>query len=151
MKNQDPYGQWSERLAEPFAVSRVKWLDKGGLSMPYIDARDCQSRLDQVVGIENWQVHFEDCGGQGRLTCCVSIRFGDQWVQKCDGDGGNQAHKGFEQADSNKSDYTEAFKRACVQWRIGRYLYFVPSSKEKKLPDWATPEGWRKMKEAKKS
>ena len=148
MNNPNQYEKWSEQLAEPFPENKVKWLEKGGLSLAYIDARDCQSRLDQVVGIENWQVQFEDCGGSGRLTCCVSIRFGDTWVKKSDGAGGSQANKGFDQADANKSDYSEAFKRACVQWRIGRYLYFVPKSKDRTLPEWATPEGWKKLKQS---
>lgn len=149
MTKQSTPNDWSEKLAAPFPANRVQWLEKSGYQLPYISARDCMSRLDSVLGPENWQVSFEPCGDKGRLTCTVHVRIGGEWLGKSDGDGGNEPNKGMNQSDANKSDYSEAFKRACVMWRIGRYLYLLPKSKTQQLPEWATPEGWAKIQEQK--
>lgn len=146
MSNKPVPTDWSDQLAAPFPAEKVQWREKGGYQLAYISARDCMTRLDQVLGAENWQVSFEDMGGQSRLTCTVHVRIGDEWLGKADGSGGNEPNKGMPTQDANKADYSEAFKRACVLWRIGRYLYLLPKSKTQELPSWATPEGWEKFK-----
>jgi hypothetical protein len=84
------------------------------ICVPYIDARDCEDILDEVCGPENWQDIYKEING--KLFCGISIRFGDEWVTKWDvGTSGN-----FEKEKSAASD---SFKRACVKWGIGRFLY----------------------------
>lgn len=87
----------------------------------YIDARDAMRLLDKVVGPENWQdKYYEACG---QLFCTVSIKTDAGWVEKSD--------SGIVTADTAKVDLemtqkgsaSDAFKRACVKWGIGRFLY----------------------------
>ena len=80
----------------------------------YIDSRDAQRLLDEVVGPENWQDKYYEAGGL--LFCAVGIKCGDDWVWKSDtGSESNQ--------DKEKGHASDAFKRACVKWGIGRFLY----------------------------
>lgn len=80
----------------------------------YIDARDVMALLDEVVGKENWQDSYQFVGD--KLIAGIGIFTGTQWVWKYDtGVEGN-----FEQ---EKSQFSDAFKRAGVKWGIGRFLY----------------------------
>ena len=150
MSNPKKRPHWSDQLAAPFPADKIKWrqqkTERGTMYVAYIDARDCMNRLDSVLGSVNWQSRFED-GGSGRLTCSISISTPGGWISKSDGAGDKPSNKGMDAADANKADYSEAFKRACVQWRIGRYLYLIPKTPNKELPDWATPEGWEKIRQ----
>ena len=84
----------------------------------YKDARCDQNILDETVGPMNWQRHHT----RDNANCIVSIWDGDkdQWIDK---------------EDTGKESYTEAekglasdsFKRACVNWGIGRELYTAPN------------------------
>ena len=73
----------------------------------YIDARDCQDLLDEVVGPENWQSFVGEC-----------------WVWKSDTGSESNVEK-------DKGHVSDAFKRACVSWGIGRFLYRLPIQKLK--------------------
>ena len=80
----------------------------------YIDARDAQDLLDDVVGPGNWQTeYYESCG---LLMCRVGIKVGDDWVWKSDT--GTESN-----VEKDKGHASDAFKRACVSWGIGRFLY----------------------------
>ena len=80
----------------------------------YIDARQAQDLLDDVVGPENWKVSFNEKFGQ--LFCTVSINCNGEWVSKED--------VGVESmTEKEKGQVSDAFKRACVHWGIGRFLY----------------------------
>ena len=84
--------------------------------LAYIDARDAMDVLDKVVGQDNWQDKYRREGD--RLVCSVGIFMADKggWVWKEDtGTEGN-----FE---GEKAEFSDAFKRACVKWGIGRFLY----------------------------
>ena len=84
----------------------------------YIDARDCQDLLDKVVGVENWQSIFYDEGGL--LFCKIGIKIEeDEWVWKSDTGSESNIEK-------DKGHVSDAFKRACVSWGIGRFLYRLP-------------------------
>ena len=93
----------------------------------YIDARDCQDLLDEQVGPENWQSIFYEEGGL--LFCKVGIfckpelceETGDcaSWVWKSDTGSESKVEK-------DKGHVSDAFKRACVSWGIGRFLYRLP-------------------------
>lgn len=115
-------------LAAPFPVTSISWRvgstngDKTkGMALAYIDARDAQDRLNAVCGPFGWQCRHE-VSGDKRVTCHVGIRdpaTGD-WVWKSDG-AGETDYEG------EKGSYSDSFKRACVKWGIGRYLYEMDS------------------------
>jgi len=80
----------------------------------YIDARDAQDLLDEVVGAGNWQSIFYESGGL--LFCKVGIKLSEDWVWKSDTGAESNVEK-------DKGHVSDAFKRACVSWGIGRFLY----------------------------
>lgn len=88
----------------------------------YKDARVDQRMLDEVVGAENWQRSHEVINGN--LYCNVGIRierdhgFGE-WVWKQDV--GTESY-----TEAEKGQASDAFKRACFNWGIGRELYTSP-------------------------
>lgn len=85
----------------------------------YKDARCDMAVLDETVGPENWQRTHEVVNGN--LFCKVGIwrsQFND-WVWKQD--------VGVEsRTEAEKGQASDAFKRACVNWGIGRELYTAP-------------------------
>tara|TARA_R110002020_G_scaffold130542_2_gene292090 strand:+ start:423 stop:890 length:468 start_codon:yes stop_codon:yes gene_type:complete len=88
----------------------------------YIDARDCMDMLDKVVGAANWQSMYytED----KKLFCRIGIFVGECWVWKSDTGSESNVEK-------DKGQVSDAFKRACVCWGIGRFLYRLPIQKLK--------------------
>ena len=48
----------------------------------YIDARDVQKALDEVVGSENWQDDYKLV--DGKLFAGIGILVGDRWIWKWD-------------------------------------------------------------------
>ena len=98
---------------------RVQSANQWGAScVAYIDARDCQDLLDKVCGAENWQtIYYESAG---LLFCKVGIKIKeDEWVWKSDTGSESNVEK-------DKGHVSDAFKRACVSWGIGRFLYRLP-------------------------
>lgn len=102
---------------------RVGVCRENGLSLLlYKDAR-CDARiLDEQVGPENWQNEFYEC--KGTLFCKVGILVdrGEQlceWVWK--DDAGSPSNM-----EAAKGEASDAFKRACFKWGIGRELYTAP-------------------------
>jgi hypothetical protein len=80
----------------------------------YIDARDVQDLLDDVVGPENWQTDYKVINEN--MFCGIGIKTPDGWVWKFD--------CGVESnVEQEKGEASDAFKRAAVQWGIGRFLY----------------------------
>jgi hypothetical protein len=73
--------------------------------------------LDEVCGPENWQsIFYEE---NGLLFCKVGIFVGECWVWKSDTGSESKVEK-------DKGHVSDAFKRACVSWGIGRFLYRLP-------------------------
>ncbi len=114
-------------LANPFAPEDIEWRlqmtvkDKMvGIAIPYVTNRAIQSRLDDVVGPENWHNEFRPWHSAGKKEaqiCGISIYFeGRGWIQKWDG---------AEDSDIEpvKGGLSDSMKRAAVQWGIGRVLY----------------------------
>lgn len=138
------------QLAEPLSASDVEWRvgsttqdKKKGQGVPYLTFEACARHLDTVVGMENWSVEYK-AGPSGGVICRLGVRVNGEWVYK---------ENGAENTDieSVKGGLTDAFKRACAMWGIGRYLYryeprWVDLDDKKrlaaspKLPDWALPE-----------
>jgi hypothetical protein len=83
----------------------------------YIDARDVMELLDEAVGPDNWQSDYKEI--KGNLYCGVGIKMADQWVWKWDC--GTESN-----AEPEKGEASDAFKRAAVKWGIGRFLYDLP-------------------------
>lgn len=80
----------------------------------YIDARDAQDLLDDVVGPGNWATEYYEANGL--LMCKVGILVNGHWVWKSDTGSESNVEK-------DKGHASDAFKRACVAWGIGRFLY----------------------------
>jgi hypothetical protein len=104
-----------------------KWREgPGGKKLAYIDARDVQNRLDEVVGAENWQVDYKVVGNL--FMAGIGIRVPTEtpdknyfeWVWKWDT--GTESN-----IEVDKGLVSDAFKRAAVQWGVGRFLYDIKS------------------------
>lgn len=86
----------------------------------YKDARCDMNILDETVGVDNWQKEYYDV--KGNLFCRVGILTENGWIWKSD--------CGIESnVDAQKGEASDAFKRACVNWGIGRELYTGPRIK----------------------
>lgn len=92
---------------------------RGGKQFAYIDARDVQDRLDDVVGPGNWSCAFkvlqlDPPAVECTLTVC-DVRKAD--VGYCNDPAGGREDEPL------KAAYSDALKRAAVHWGIGRFLY----------------------------
>ena len=117
------------KLELPFKW-RVQSTTKFGCTcVAYIDARDVQDLLDDVVGAANWQVKYEE--HKGNLFASIGINTETEVLQKETGvsiiekagwvwksDCGTES-----QVEKQKGEASDAFKRAAVMWGIGRFLY----------------------------
>lgn len=111
-----------EALAAPFPPDAVSWRvgsttgDKTkGMALAYIDSRDVQERFDAVVGPANWQRRHPHVGGT--TTCEIDVWCDERgWVTKTDGAGDTDV-------EAEKGSLSDSFKRAAVNWGVGRYLY----------------------------
>ena len=97
---------------------RVSTCNEKGVSLLlYKDARVDQDILDETVGPMNWQrKHTRD-----NANCIVEIWDNEksQWISKED-----TGTESFSQAEKGLA--SDSFKRACVNWGIGRELYTSP-------------------------
>ena len=99
----------------------------------YKDARVDMDILDETVGSERWQrKHYEV---KGNMYCSVGIYFPELgWVWK--DDCGTESN-----TEKEKGESSDSFKRACVNWGIGRELYTAPiikincKTEDKKIKD----------------
>lgn len=91
--------------------------EKGVSLLLYKDARVDMRLLDETVGPENWQCRYDTING--KLFCSVGVKCGGEWVWKQDvGSPSNM--------EADKGEASDAFKRACFRWGIGRELYTAP-------------------------
>ena len=91
--------------------------DKGLVLLLYKDARCDMNILDETVGAMNWsRRHTRD-----NANCVVSIydEEKNEWVTK--EDTGTESN-----TEKEKGLASDSFKRACVNWGIGRELYTAP-------------------------
>lgn len=140
-----PWPEILQQLSEPFSPGEINWKpgattnDKTrGLALAYVDPRAYMERLNQVCR-GWWSDHYSPTFLEDRIyvTCNLTI-YG---VTRCD--------VGEEQMGDNA--YTtacaQAFKRACVKFGLGAYLYSFPQewadydSKKRRFSD----EGLRKL------
>lgn len=125
--------QIGPRLTEPFCTpkwrvqrtSKERVQDKypegtRGLVVAYIDARQVFSRLDELFGPDGWQTGYRVLdAASGAIECTLTIA----GISKSDV--GYPNRSGGEEP--LKAAYSDATKRAAVQWGIGRWLYELPS------------------------
>lgn len=97
---------------------RIGQIKENGLTLLlYKDARCDMNILDETVGVMNWKrEHTRD-----NRNCVVSIWDDEkgQWVSK--EDTGTESN-----TEAEKGLASDSFKRACVNWGIGRELYTAP-------------------------
>lgn len=93
--------------------------EKGCSLLLYKDARVDMRMLDEVFGSMNWKRQHEVVNGN--LYCTVSIWDDDkkEWISKQDV--GTESN-----TEAVKGETSDAFKRACFNWGIGRELYTAP-------------------------
>jgi len=101
---------------------RVGQIAKNGSGLSlllYKTSRVDGDILDETVGAENWQCEYDVINGQ--LFCTVSIwdEGKSQWIRKQDvGSPSN--------VEAEKGRSSDALKRACFRWGIGKELYSSP-------------------------
>lgn len=98
--------------------------NKGCTLLLYKDARCDMAILDETVGSENWQREHYECKGNLFCRVGINVNFANSsqekaWVYKsdCGAESKTEAEKG---------EASDSFKRACVNWGIGRELYTAP-------------------------
>lgn len=92
---------------------------KGYSLLLYKDARCDMNILDETVGPMNWQRSHEVVNGKEFCTVALRESGADSWVAKQDC--GTKSN-----TEAEKGESSDAFKRACVNWGIGRELYTSP-------------------------
>lgn len=109
--------KWRVRSAFPTKANPTHVILVG-----YVDSRQVQDLLDEVVGAENWQDEYFEC--KNKQFCRIGIKINDEWIWK--GDSGSESS-----TEAGKGETSDAFKRAAVKWGINRTAYKVG---EVKLP-----------------
>lgn len=109
------------RLLEANEIEcRVGTIGKNGLSLLlYKDARVDQKILDECFSPYGWKRSHQVIGGN--LYCTVEVWDTEkqQWITKQDV--GTESY-----TEKEKGQASDSFKRACVNWGIGRELYSAP-------------------------
>lgn len=105
---------------------RIGMLKQNGLTLLlYKDARCDMNILDETIGAKNWKKSYT----RENANCIVSIWDDEkkEWISK--EDTGTESN-----TEKEKGIASDSFKRACVNWGIGRELYtspfiWIPSAK----------------------
>jgi len=114
------------KLAEPFSPLQTHYKPQATnnnrcLPVAYIDARDVQDRLDDVMGIDGWRDEYDVIPGVLNVVCKLWLKIpGQGWIAKY-GNGAQSAQK--DEGDRIKSAFSDALKIAAVKWGISRNLY----------------------------
>ena len=114
-----------KRLSEPFAPDLVSWKPQAvsqdgtrALAVAYVDVRDYQERLNAVVGAD-WSDDYEVIHNGAVILCRLTVA------------GVTRADIGESDPDEQNvatSAIAQAFKRACVKFGLGAYLYRLPKT-----------------------
>ena len=98
---------------------------KGVMLLIYKNARVDMDILDETVGAENWQREHYEC--KGNLFCKVSININHNKPDKEPHFIGKADCGSESNTEKEKGESSDSFKRACVNWGIGRELYTAPT------------------------
>ena len=93
--------------------------DNGCIVLLYKNARCDMNILDETVGQMNWQRDHKELKGAMYAGVGIYNADRDEWVWKWDC--GAESN-----TDAQKGEASDSFKRACVNWGIGRELYTAP-------------------------
>lgn len=118
------------KLAAPFPVGKLRWRPgnvKGegqgnARALAYIDARDVEKRLDDVLFM-HWSSSYRELRGGRILVCRIEIRLPDGSVVA--------RENGADDSDiePDKGALSGAMVRAGKSVGVGRYIYGMPSPK----------------------
>ena len=107
--------------------STFNWAEKKYARMlAYVDARYVQDKLDEIVGIGNWENRYSR-DEKGILFWTITITF-----ERKDGVVGtiSKTDCGTESnVEQQKGEVSDAFKRCAVNFGIARDLYNLPDPK----------------------
>jgi hypothetical protein len=121
-----------QKLSEPFPREVERSLTKGGTSLTYIPVSEVITRLNTVLGIENWSYEVRDCHRDAvdsdwaiahvRLTAVI-----DSNVVYKDGFGGQKIKRmkngdPVDLGDEMKGAVSDALKKAAQALGVGLYL-----------------------------
>ena len=151
-------------LAAPFDEHEVKFKPQAvkgnrALALAYVDVRAIMDRLDNVLGVENWQDRYQLLPDNS-VMCQLRLRIGDRWITKADVGGPSEQPDG---GDRLKAAFSDALKRAAVKFGIGRYLYRLPQqwadydpqkrqfAAPPRLPDWAIAKAAKQPRPAREA
>ena len=133
-----------EQLGQPFSVAALEWKvgarnreKTRGIALAYVDSRDYIARLNAVLAL-GWEDAYTFMVVGTRIVCKCELRLhldgGESIARTGDGD--------CELEDPNATTVAsaQAFKRACVKFGLGAYLYALPQEwvelqNEKYIPD----------------
>jgi hypothetical protein len=113
-----------DKLSAPLKIEDVQFMaskqlkNNQTLILAYKNARIDQRRLDESVGVGNWQREHKCV--DGHWFCRVGIKIGNEWIWKEDAGEETNFH-------ADKGAASDSFKRACFNWGIGRELYDYPT------------------------
>jgi len=137
-----------ERLSRLFYPEEIEWIpgrlkERNGVKdldmYPYVSSRSVMDRLDEVLGIGNWQTcdlnmhsteekkynrnkQQEELVPLNGWTIGLMIRIDGEWITRYDG-------ADLTDFESFKGGISGALKRAAVSFGIGRYLYRLKDMK----------------------
>ena len=113
------------KLSVPFKDEDISWriqrLKKdgtAGLVLGYINVRQVQDRLTEVMGTD-WQCKHEVFGN--KTIYHLGLKLDGNWIWRSDGAGDTQ----FE---ADKGAISDALKRSAVAFGVGRHLYDLPDN-----------------------
>ena len=111
--------QFRELTRDEMEVRVHSVSEKGAVLLIYKDARADMRILDETVGPAFWQKRFYE--HKGTLFCSVGIYIDASmgWVWKDDAGAPSNM-------EAVKGEASDAFKRSCTNWGIGRELYTSP-------------------------
>ena len=99
---------------------RIGSINSRGFTMLlYKDARCDMNILDETVGEFNWNRDHKEI--KGVVYCGVGIYNADADRTVWKWDAGSESY-----TEKEKGEASDSFKRACVNWGIGRELYTAP-------------------------
>lgn len=110
-------------LGEPFTAEAVQWKPQvtnkdrtRALAVPYVDVRSYVDRLNEVMGAD-WSDDYEVVEAGAVVLCRLTV--------------GGVTRSDIGEADPEDqntatSALAQAFKRACVKFGLGSYLYRMP-------------------------
>jgi Rad52/22 family double-strand break repair protein len=108
-----------DRLAAPFDPAEVRTRRGPRGDLRSITARTARRRLNDVLGPDNWSCRVEPADHWVRCSLTILLPDGRAVTREAVGGYPNMP----EEEDRVKGGDSDAFKRACVLFGIGEYLY----------------------------